>query len=145
MPYLKVWIHLVWATRNREPVLKKEIRPEIFEHIRANAKAKDIHLDFINGHLDHVHALISLKSDQTISKVTQLLKGESSHWANKHVPMPERLEWQNEYFAISVNASEVKAVREYIRNQEEHHRKRTFGEEYAELLRQHGFAIGKEG
>ena len=139
MPYLKVWIHLIWATKNREPVLNKEIRPVLFRHIRNNSEGKEIHLDFINGYHDHVHTLISLKNDQTISRVAQLLKGESSHWINQQNLIPQKLEWQDDYFAVSVSESQVNTVREYIKNQEEHHRKRTFAEEYAELLRQHGF------
>ncbi len=140
MPYFKVWIHLVWATKNREPALKKEIRQILFDHIRENAPPGDIHLDSINGHLEHVHALISLKGDQTISKIVQLLKGESSHWINRQGLSPHRVEWQNDYGAFSVSDSQINMVREYIRNQEEHHRKRSFGEEYGELLRQNRFA-----
>ena len=83
MGYLKIWIHLIWTTKDREPVLLKEIRNPIFEHIRENARTKDIHVDFINGHLEHVHCLISLKSGQTIDNILMLLKGESSHWITK--------------------------------------------------------------
>ena len=55
MPWVKVWIHFVWSTKNREPFLKDEIRQKVFQHIRENAKEKGIHLDFINGYIDHVH------------------------------------------------------------------------------------------
>jgi REP element-mobilizing transposase RayT len=60
MPYVKVWIHLVWTTKKRKPFLVDEIRTRVFEHIRENAKAKGIHLDHINGFREHVHCLISL-------------------------------------------------------------------------------------
>ncbi len=66
MPFVKVWIHFVWSTKNREPFLKDEIRPNVFQHIQENAKEKGIYLDFINGYTDHVHCLISLGTDQTI-------------------------------------------------------------------------------
>lgn len=138
MPYLKIWLHFVWATKDRTPVLTKEIKPELFRHIRENALKKDIHLDFINGHLEHVHALISIKGDQSVSKIAQLLKGESSHWANQKQLMQGKLDWQDDYAAFSVSESLVDTVREYIKNQEEHHRKKTFAEEYAELLKMHG-------
>ena len=140
MPYLKIWVHFVWATKDRAPVLAKEIRPELFRHIRDNALKKDIQLDFINGYLEHVHALVSLRGDQSVSKVAQLLKGESSHWANQQNLLRQKLEWQDDYSAFSVSELLVNTVREYIKNQEEHHRNKTFAEEYSELLRTHGLA-----
>jgi putative transposase len=139
MPYVRIWVHLFWATKNREPVLRKEIRKQIFRHIKQNAEKKDIHLDTINGHIEHVHALISLKKTQTISKVAQMLKGESSKWANENNLVPGDLDWQDEYTALSVSESRVEHVRKYIKNQEEHHRKKSFSEEYDEFLKKHGF------
>ena len=67
MGYTKIWVHLVWATKKREPLLDKTVRLKLFSHIRENALAKNIHIDFINGHIDHVHILISLNTDQTIA------------------------------------------------------------------------------
>ncbi len=78
MPFVKVWIHFVWSTKNREPYLRDEIRQTVFQHIRENAQKKGIYLDLINGYTDHVHCLISLGTDQTIEKIMQLIKGESS-------------------------------------------------------------------
>jgi len=63
MPFYKIWIHLIWSTKNREPILQKEIRQRLFTHIRDNANAKGIYLDFINGHIEHVHTLISLGAE----------------------------------------------------------------------------------
>ena len=145
MPFIRIWIHLVWATKNRQKVLTKEILHDLLHHIRDNAKSKDIRLDFINGHVDHVHALVSFKADQSISKIAQLLKGESSHWFNQQKTSDRTFEWQDDYFAISICESEVDIVRGYIRNQETHHRVKSFAEEYAELLRQHGFNFLNEG
>ena len=142
MPYIKIWVHLIWTTKKRQPLLKKEIRLKIFNHIRENALSKGIHLDFINGHTDHVHTLISLKSDQTIAKVAQMLKGESSHWINQTELLNVKFEWQDEYIAISVSESIVDKVREYIKNQEVHHRKKSFSEEYQEFLDKYGFNRG---
>jgi REP element-mobilizing transposase RayT len=82
-----------------------------------------------------VHALVSLGADQAISKVAQLLKGESSHWVNQQKITPTPFEWQDEYCALSVSESGVEAVRRYIERQEEHHRKKTFGEEYEEFVK----------
>ena len=143
MPFIKIWIHLVWATKKREPLLTKDIRQLVFKHIRENAVIKNIHVDFVNGHVDHVHCLISLHPEQTISKVVQLIKGESSCWINKNNLCKEHFEWQDEYFAVSVSESGVNKVREYIKNQEEHHSKKTFQEEYDEFMKKYGFVLIK--
>jgi REP element-mobilizing transposase RayT len=121
-------------------MLEREVRYKVFEHIKANANQKAIYLDTIGGYIEHVHTLISLGSDQTISKVAQLLKGESSHWVNQNSLTRTKFEWQDEYIAFSVSESMVEKVREYIREQEEHHRKKSFAEEYRELPGLHGFS-----
>lgn len=139
MPFVKIWIHFVWSTKNREPYLSDEIRRKVFEHIRENARAKDIHLDFINGYVDHVHCLISLGKDQTIEKLMQLIKGESSFWINKNNLCRTRFEWQDEYFAVSVSETILESVRKYIASQEEHHRTKTFDDEYKGFMKRAGF------
>lgn len=139
MPWVKVWIHFVWSTKNREPYLTNDIRRTIFQHIRENAQKKGIFLDFIGGYVDHVHCLISLGTDQSIKEIIQLIKGESSHWINSNRITPTRFGWQNEYFAVSVSESVLESVRRYIANQEEHHKKRGFGEELDEFLRRAAF------
>ena len=141
MPYIKIWIHLIWATKNRYPYLNKEIKQNFFDHIKANAKEKEIHLDFINGCADHVHVLISMNVDQSISKIAQLLKGESSHWINKNELLKEHFAWQEEYIAVSVSYNGIDKVREYIKNQEEHHRKKSFSEEWDLFIDKYGFEI----
>lgn len=142
MPYLKVWIHLVWATKDRQPFLLKEIRHQVFDHILDNARKKGIQLDHINGYKEHVHCLISLNSDQNIATVVNLLKGESSFWINKQKLTKTKFGWQDEYFAASVSHSRINAVREYIRNQEEHHQKKTFRQEYEEFIHKYEFEKG---
>ena len=141
MAYLRVWIQVVWSTKNREPLINSsELRQKLFQHIGENASNKNIHLDCVNGASDHVHALVSLGPDQTIAKVAQLLKGESSHWFNQQNLIVGKFEWQDDYFAASVSDSAVSQVRNYIHNQEEHHRKKTFSEEVGELMRLYGFS-----
>ena len=140
MPYVRVWVHLVWSTKNREPVLGEEMRAGLFDHIRVNAREKGIYLDTIGGYVDHVHALISLGSDQTIAMVARLIKGESSHWINQNSMTRGKFEWQEEYFAVSVSESVLGKVKEYIKGQEEHHRRRSFAEEFQEFIERYGFA-----
>lgn len=140
MPFVKVYIHLVWSTKNRVPYLNsKELRLKVWNHIRENAHLKGIFVDFINGYSDHCHCLISLGVDQTIQNILQLLKGESSFWINKNKLTKEKFEWQDEYFAVSVSESMVDKTRDYIKNQEEHHQKKTFQEEYEEFISKYGF------
>lgn len=139
MGYIKIWIHLVWTTKNREPFLSANIRKRVFEHIRINAAEKGIYIDFINGYLEHVHCLISLGSGQNIDKIMMLIKGESSHWINQSKSVRQKFEWQDEYFAVSVSESLVNRTRTYIKKQEEHHRMKSFQEEYDEFMHKYGF------
>ena len=143
MPFVRIWIHLVWATKNRQPLLTKDIRQKIFAHIRENASKKNIYIDFVNGYTDHVHCLISLNQEQTIAKVAQLIKGESSFWINKNNLCKENFEWQDDYFAVSVSESGVNRVREYIKNQEIHHGTKTFQQEYDEFIEKYRFRVLK--
>ena len=126
MSFVKIWVHLVFATKNREPLLPKEIRYDVHKHIMSNCKEKEIFLQAINGYTDHIHCLISLGKDQSISKVSQLIKGESSFWINKNKITKEKFMWQDDYFAVSVSESQVEQVVRYIKNQEAHHAKKSF-------------------
>ncbi len=140
MPLVKVYIHFVWSTKNRYPFLDTgELRLKVWNHIRDNAKEKGIFIDFVKGYSDHCHCLVSLGIDQTIQKVIQLIKGESSFWINKNELTKDKFEWQEEYFAVSVSESMLDKVREYIKDQEDHHSKKTFQDEYDEFIVKYGF------
>ncbi|MGF1638690.1 MAG: IS200/IS605 family transposase [Cyclobacteriaceae bacterium] len=140
MPFIKVYIHFVWSTKNRTPFLNTpELRNKVWRHIKENAIKKDIVVDHVNGYSDHCHCLISLKSNQTIEKTMQLVKGESSFWINKNQLTYEKFGWQEEYFAVSVSESLLGKVRNYIKNQESHHLHSTFEEEYDSLILKYGF------
>jgi putative transposase len=139
MPYVKVWIHLVWSTKNRVPFLADDIRPSVFQHMRENAREKEIFLDFINGYREHVHALVSLGTEQTIAQIVKLMKGESSHWINKNGVIRQKFAWQHEYFAVGVSESLLDKTRDYIRDQEAHHSRKGFDEEFDLMLTKYGF------
>lgn len=142
MSLIKIYIHFVWSTKNRFPYLDStELRQKVWSHIKENAKKKDIYIDFINGFSDHCHCLISLGADQNIQKIMHLIKGESSYWINKNQLTKQKFEWQDEYFAVSVSESIVDKVRDYIKNQEIHHQKKSFQEEYNEFISKFGFKI----
>jgi REP element-mobilizing transposase RayT len=139
MPFVKIWVHIVFGTKNREPFLVKETREKVIAHIQENAKVKGIFIDCINGFYEHMHLIISLGKEQNIAKVTNLIKGESSFWLNKNKITKTKFEWADEYFAVSVSESQVNVLRKYIRNQEEHHKTKSFTEEYDEFMKKYGF------
>ncbi len=139
MSHIKVWLHFVWSTKDRKPLLTDEIRQKVFQHIRENAKEKGIFIDFINGYVEHVHCLVSLGTDQTIEKIMQLIKGESSYWINKNSLCKEKFAWQDDYFVVSVSENVIDNVREYIKNQEIHHKEKNFEGEFETFLKRAGF------
>jgi putative transposase len=130
MPFCKIYIHFIWATKCRRPIISKELKPVLLKHMRENCRSKGIFLDSINCVSDHIHLLVSLGTEQTIAKTMMLIKGESSFWVNKQKLIKGHFEWQDDYIALSVNYNALDNIRAYIRNQEEHHRKKNFNEEY---------------
>jgi len=145
MPYTKIMIHFMWATKNRQRIISKELKSLLLSHIKENSIKKQIYIDSLNCVEDHIHILLSLSIDQTVSKVMQLIKGESSFWVNKQNILKGKFEWQDEYIALSVSESAIDKVRAYIANQEQHHSKKTFEQEYQEFIVAHGFVAGNFG
>lgn len=133
MSYVRIWVHIVFSTRNHEQYFSAEIRSKLFAHIRDNCREKGIILDSIGGWSDHVHLLISLGKEQNIAKLLMLIKGESSRWLNQQAFFKGKFCWQDDYFAISVSESQVEKVRTYINNQEVHHRAVPFEREIEKL------------
>jgi len=132
--FLKIWIHMVWTTKNRVPFLKRAVRSSVFNHIRENARDKHIFIDSIGGGSEHIHLLVSLGARESIAEIARLLKGESSFWINKHNLAHGKFEWQDDYYAVSVGESDLPRVRNYILNQDEHHRNKSFAEEYQKFI-----------
>jgi putative transposase len=141
MAQVRIWVHAVWGTKNREPLMSnKNKRIDLFKHIKSNAKEKKIYLDFINGSSDHVHILISMACDQNIAQIMKLLKGESSHFANEQKLFDTTdFDWADDYYAVSVSQSHASIVRNYLKKQEEHHATKTFEEECKEFMEKYGF------
>ena len=138
MSYVKIILHCVWSTKKRQPLLSdRGQRETLFAHICANAKEKGIWVSLVGGYVDHLHLILYLGKDQIPSKILQLIKGEASHWFNQQYA--QRLEWQDDYFTVSIGESQLTAVSNYILNQEEHHRHKSFLEEYEEFMRVYKF------
>jgi putative transposase len=145
MSWVRVYIHMIFSTKNREPFLNsKELRKQVFQHIKKNADEKGIWLDCVNGWEEHAHCLISLGKEQTISKVAQLIKGESSFWINQNKLTENKFIWQDDYWVVGVSESHVKSVKEYIYNQEVHHSKKTFTDEVNGFMEKYGWSFVKE-
>jgi putative transposase len=140
MSYVNIRVHCVWGTKNRQPLLVKEKRIIVMEHILQNAFEKGIAIDTLNGYDDHLHVLIRLQATQCIAETMQLIKGEAAFWANTHTNLfGQKFRWADEYYAASVSESQVEKVRVYIRNQELHHRKATFEQECEAMIKKYGF------
>jgi REP element-mobilizing transposase RayT len=139
MAFVKIMIHAVWGTKRRTPWLTGDIRPLVIEHIRQNARVKGIFIDRLNGYNDHLHCLMGLNADMSIAKVMQLIKGESAFWINKQGLVRPKFEWADEYFAVSVSESALGKVRAYIDGQEEHHKTKTYRQEYDEFMANYDF------
>jgi len=139
MPYIRVWIHLIWSTKNREKLISQILKSRLLSHLKNNASEKEIFLSELNCVEEHCHALVSLGCTQSISKIMQLIKGESAHWINDNHLVRGHFEWQDEYIVMSVSESQVRKVRIYIQNQEIHHKKKTFTQEYDEFIKKYRF------
>jgi REP element-mobilizing transposase RayT len=136
--YSRVWLHIVWATLERRPLLLKPAAAKLSAHLHDYAKEKKIYLkiNFVNP--DHVHALIDLPTSLCIEDMMQLFKGSSSHWVNEQNLVAGKFGWGRGYGVFSVSESGVSEVCAYIANQEEHHRKRTFAEELKLFVERYG-------
>jgi len=144
MSWVRVYIHIVFSTKNREPFLNSSsLRKSVFQHIKQNASEKGIWLDCVNGYQEHTHCLISLGKEQTISKVAQLIKGESSFWINKNKLTKQKFNWQDDFWAVGVSESHLKAVRNYIYEQETHHKTVPFSQEVDTFMKKHGWQLIK--
>jgi putative transposase len=144
MSWVRIWVHLVFSTKNREPFLNTEVlRRQFFQHVKHNTEVKKIWIDQISGYADHIHCLISLRKDQSISNVAQLIKGESSYWINKSALIKNKFSWQDDYWAVSVSESHLDKVRQYIQSQEDHHRSVSFADEVSEFMERYGWTLIK--
>jgi putative transposase len=134
MPFLKVWVHMVWMTKGRRPALKHSIRPALFDHIIENARRKGIIVSSIGGAQEHIHLLVSLGAEQSISELVQALKDEAALWINEEQLLSAPFAWQDDYYAVSVGENDLRQVRRHIRRQDQHHHLKSFAEERYSLL-----------
>src|ERR1035437_7558034 len=127
--YSRVWLHLVWATLERRPLLPKSAAVKVSGYLTQYATEKGIYTQINYVNPDHVHVLIDLPTRLCIEDAMQFLKGSSSHWINQSGLLPGKFGWGRGYGAFSVSQSGVGEVAKYIATQEEHHRKTSYSEE----------------
>lgn len=143
--YTNLLYHLVFSTKNRQPLIDQAWRLRLYEYLGGTIRGLGGIAMEIGGIADHVHILAKLRQDRAVAEVLRDLKANSSGWINESRLRPSgRFAWQQGYGAFSVSESQVEKVRRYIRNQEAHHRKTTFEEEFLALLQAHGVAYSLE-
>lgn len=136
--YSRVWLHLVWATLERRPLLHDDAPVKLsgFLHDYSAQKGIYMKLNYVNA--DHVHALVDLPTGLCIEEMMHLFKGASSHWINERHLVPGKFGWGRGYGVFSVSHSGVAEVGRYIAGQEDHHRRRSFSEELQLLVMRYG-------
>ena len=144
--YVKIWVHAVFGTKNRENIITPTIKKQVNQIIINDLKGLDCSLLAINGMPDHVHILFLLNKNKNIAEVMKQVKGGTSYQINQQDLTKNKFGWQVGYGAFSVSESGIEKVKEYIKNQEIHHQKRSFQEEYESFVELHGFILeGKNG
>ena len=133
--YTQLHIQFVFAVQNRMSLIQPSWEEELFKYTTGIIKNHKHKLIAINGMADHIHLFIGLHPAQSISNLMQVVKGESSEWINNKRFINGKFQWQEGYGAFSYGHSQVTQVYNYIMNQKEHHKKRSFLDEYTELLR----------
>ena len=136
--YSRCWLHLTWATLNRERLLPKVAAVRLSGFLYEYAQSKDIYMKINYVNADHVHTLIDLPTKYSIEEAVKLLKGASSHWVNQNRIVATKFAWGRGYGAFSVSQSSIDEVAKYIANQEEHHRRKSFAQEYERFVRAYG-------
>ena len=142
--YSRVWLHVVWATLERRPLISRAAAPRLSDHLHQYASEKGVYMKINYVNADHVHALVDLPTSLAIDNLMQLLKGESSHWLNQSNLLECKFAWGRGYGVFSVSHSGVGQVAKYIAGQEEHHHKRDFAEELRLLVERYGLTWRKD-
>ncbi len=132
--YTQIHIQAVFSVQNRKCIIQKQWKDELYKYITGIVQNNGHKMLAINGMPDHIHILIGLRPTQSISNLLQDIKGSSSKWINENGFIRDKFSWQEGFGAFSYSKSELPNILNYIDNQQIHHRKKTFTEEYHEIL-----------
>lgn len=139
--YTAICYHIVFSTKDRAPALKADRRDDLFRYISGILNNRQCHLYRINGVADHIHILTSLHPTVCLADLVKDIKTGSSRWIKENRMFPSFVGWQDGYGAFTVSKNEIRGLIEYVKAQEEHHRKTTFEEEYRKFLADAGIEI----
>jgi len=134
---VKNYIHIIYSTKNRQTFIDKEIQSELYAYIGGICKNLESNPIIVGGHKDHIHILCLLSRKIALMKLLEETKSHSSKWIKTKGKRYADFYWQNGYGAFSVNPTEIEVVKNYIVNQEKHHAKKTFQEEYRMFLKKY--------
>ena len=138
----QVWLHLVFSTKDRRPFLQDEtFREEMFRMLSYHVKESNCVSASAGGHIDHVHLLVRLARTVAIAKLVENIKTETSKWAKAARGGTSMFSWQSGYGVFSVSHSNCADVDAYIRGQDEHHKKKTFQDEFRAICKRHEIEI----
>ena len=136
--FVSLHYHIIFSTKNREPWISHDIEERVWKFLGGIARQNGMIALQVGGMPDHVHIILGLPATQTVSKAIQLLKGGSSKWIKETFPRMRGFGWQDGYGAFTVSKSNLPDVIEYVQDQREHHRVKSFQEEYPAFLIRHG-------
>lgn len=134
----KIWIHAIWTTKERMPLIHLTIENIVHRFISEQLRELGCPVRIINGMPDHIHCLFLLSPQKSIADVVKQIKGSSSHFINQNNLIAEKFSWQTGYAAFSVSESVAEKVFRYIKNQKAHHQKKAFQQEYSEFIKLYG-------
>jgi REP element-mobilizing transposase RayT len=135
--YTSLHYHVIFSTKNREPWIRQDIEQRVWSYLGGIARENDMKALLVGGIENHAHLLLGIPASLSVSKALQLLKGGSSGWIKEQFPGLGGFAWQDGYAAFTVSKSQLPEIEAYIRGQREHHRVKTFEEEYRAFLDKH--------
>ena len=133
--YTQIYPHVVFAVEGRQSIIPREKKEELHKYITGIVQQNNHKMIIINGMPDHLHIVVGMRPTQSVADLLQDIKGGSSKWINDNMLVIGKFQWQEGYGAFSYSRSHVPAVIRYIQNQEAHHKKETFSDEYRRLLK----------
>jgi putative transposase len=131
--HLSLHVHIVFSTKNREPIILPVWRDRLHAYIGGILRTLQAIPDSVGGVEDHIHLLVGIRANHAVADLVREVKSLSSRWIHEELGQT-RFAWQEGYGAFTINSSEIAALQEYISKQEEHHRARTFQDEYLDFL-----------
>ena len=132
--FTQIHIQVVFAVQNRESLIRNDWKTELYKYLTTIIQNESHKVLQINGTFDHIHILFGMRPIQSLSDLMKKMKGESSAWINRKGFCKSKFSWQEGYGAFSYSKSQLPKVISYIQNQEMHHKKKVFIEEYKEFL-----------